>query len=138
MTQVVLEGPFEELSPEVLPSGPADAEESRRGRLSGLSRQFAALRALPNLVTWIGVGLVTVGVVLLVVAWGRTAGLTNVGLQVPYLVSAGFTGVALVLVGLTVINIDAKRRDAAVRNAQLAELRGLLSELRTVVEEDEQ
>lgn len=137
MTQVALEG----LGPshEVLNAGPAeDYEESRPGRLSGIARQFAALRALPNLITWIGVGLVTIGVVLLIVAWGRTAGLTNVALQMPYLVSAGFTGVALVLIGLTVINIDAKRSDSAARTAQLAELRGLLAELRTAVEEDEQ
>jgi hypothetical protein len=136
MTQVVLEGVG--AGPEVLQTGPVDVEESGPGRLSGISRQLSALRATPNLVTWIGIGLVTAGLVLLVIAWGRTAGLTNVGLQVPYLVSAGFTGIALVLVGLTVVNIDAKRRDAVARTAQLSELRGLLSELRAAVEEDDQ
>jgi hypothetical protein len=136
MTQVALEGLG--TGPELIQAGPMDDEDSRPSRLSGIARQFAAFRALPNLATWFGVGLITVGLVLLFVAWGRTAGLTNVGLQIPYLVSAGFTGVALVLIGLTVVNIDAKRTDAAARTAQLVELRGLLAELRTAVEEDEQ
>jgi hypothetical protein len=136
MTQVALEGLG--TGPELIQAGPMDDEDSRPSRLSGIARQFAAFRALPTLATSFGVGLITVGLVLLFVAWGRTAGLTNVGLQIPYLVSAGFTGVALVLIGLTVVNIDAKRTDAAARTAQLVELRGLLAELRTAVEEDEQ
>ena len=132
MTQVALEGL------DMLQTGPVTSEESTApGRLSGVGRQLAALRAIPRLGTWIGVGLATVGLILLFVAWGRTAGLTNVGLQIPYLVSAGFTGVALVMVGLTVVNIDAKRSDSAERSRQLAELRGLLAELRTTVEEEQ-
>lgn len=138
MTQVTLEG----FGSEVLQTGgmgaEAEAEESHaRGRLSGVSRRLAAFRAIPHLATWLGIGVAAVGGVLLVVAWGKVAGLTNVGLQIPYLVSAGFTGVALVLVGLTIVNIDAKRSDARQRTAQLAELRGLLAELRSTVEEDE-
>lgn len=134
MTQVTLEGFGGELHP-----APIEVEESHApGRLTGVGRRLSALRATPHLVTWIGVGVTTIGLILLVVAWGKVAGLTNVGLQMPYLVSAGFTGVALVLVGLTIVNIDAKRADAAARTAQLVELRGLLTELRTAVEEDDQ
>lgn len=132
MTQVTLEG----FGGEAL--HPAPVEESHApGRLTGVGRRLSTVRAIPHLVTWIGVGLTTIGLILLVVAWGKVAGLTNVGLQMPYLVSAGFTGIALVLVGLTVVNIDAKRADAAARTAQLGELRGLLAELRTAVEEEE-
>ena len=126
MTQVTLESFGEVLSPSPTE---LDEQHSAPSRLTGLSRRFSALRATPHLVTWIGVGVTTIGMVLLVVAWGKVAGLTNVGLQMPYLVSAGFTGVALVLVGLTIVNIDAKRADAAARTAQIVELRGLLSEL---------
>jgi len=132
MTQVTLESFGEVLAP-----APIEIDEpSAPGRLTGLSRRLSAIRAIPHLVTWIGVGVTTVGMILLVVAWGKVAGLTNVGLQMPYLVSAGFTGVALVLVGLTIVNIDAKRADGAARTAQLGELRGLLAELRNAVEED--
>ena len=133
MTQVTLEG----FGGEVLHTGPVEAEESLApGRLTGVSRRLAAIRAIPHLATWVGIGVTAVGLVLLVVAWGKVAGLTVVGLQLPYLVSAGFTGVALVLVGLTIVNLDAKRADARQRSAQLAELRALLSELRSSVEEE--
>ena len=135
MTQVALEGLG---TPEVLQTGPVETEESLApGRLTGLARRVSALRAVPHLATWFGIAVAAAGLVLLVVAWGRTAGLTNVGLQIPYLVSAGFTGVALVIVGLTIVNVDVKRADAQQRTAQLAELRGLLAELRATVEEDE-
>lgn len=134
MTQVTLESFGEVLQP-----GPIEVDEPAvPGRLTGLGRRISAFRAIPHLVTWIGLGVTTIGLILLVVAWGKVAGLTNVGLQMPYLVSAGFTGVALVLVGLTIVNIDAKRADGAARNAQLSELRGLLAELRSAVTEDDQ
>ena len=107
------------------------------GRLSVVTRQVSALRAVPNIGTWTGVAVSTIGLVLLVVAWGKTAGLTNVALQIPYLVSAGFTGIGLVLVGLTIVNVAAKRQDSLERTAQLSELRGLLHELRRTVEGDE-
>lgn len=129
MTQVALD---------VLHTGPVTAEASTApGRLASLARRFATLRATPHLVTWLGIGTAAIGVVLLIVAWGKTAGLTNVALQIPYLISAGFTGVALVIAGLTVVNIDAKRTDAAERSRQLAELRGLLAELRSTVEDEQ-
>jgi hypothetical protein len=122
---------------DVLHTGPVTSQESSApGRLSAITRRVSALRATPHLMTWTGIAVSTAGLVLLVVAWGRTAGLTNVALQVPYLISAGFTGVALVIVGLTVVNIDAKRTDSAERTRQLTELRGLLAELRATVEEE--
>lgn len=131
MTQVALD---------VLQTG-AVAEESAStepGRLTGFTRRLSALRATPHLATYVGIAVAAVGLGLLVLAWGRTAGIaSNVALQVPYVISAGFTGVALVVVGLTVVNLDAKRSDALERRRQLTELRGLLAELRTAVEEDQ-
>jgi hypothetical protein len=117
-----------------------DVVESSPGRVGALSRQFSRVvtrvRNIPNVGTWIGVLLATAGAVLLVVAWGKTAGLTNVGLQVPYVVSAGFTGLGLIATGLTVINISAKQADARERSRQVTELRELLTELRATIEDE--
>ena len=89
-----------------------------------------ALRPLSPTPTYLGIGIVAVGFVLLAVAWGGVAGKDNVALQVPYLVSGGLTGIALVLVGLTVVNVAAKRRDSALREQQIQLLAAALSELR--------
>jgi len=112
-----------------------EGEEPRTPVLAGrLGRPVAALRSIPNLGTWTGVVLSSVGLVLIAVAWGRTAGLTNVALQVPYVVSAAFTGLGLVVVGLAVVSISAKRADSAERTRQIRELREALADLRQTLE----
>lgn len=112
-----------------------DERTSRTGLLRRrLGRPVSFLRAVPHLGTYTGVVLAAVGAILLTVAWGKTAGLTVVSLQIPYLISAGFTGLALVTVGLTVINLSAKHADARARSQQLTELRDLLAELRNTIE----
>src|SRR4051794_11439007 len=103
--------------------------EARRGRFARLRTAYAAW-------VWAGVVLCAAGFVLLVYTWGRVAGLLNVALQLPYIVSGGFTGIGLILVGLTVANIATKRQDAAERSRQLSELRELLSEMRQMMDND--
>ena len=129
MTQIALQA---------LDLGQDGSVESRPSRIGAVSRRagrvVTRIRNIPNLGTWIGVLLAAAGAVLLVVAWGRTAGLTNVGLQIPYVVSAGFTGLGLIATGLTVINISAKQADARERSRQVSELRELLAELRNTIE----
>ena len=112
-----------------------DSEPRESAVLARLRGPVAVVRGIPHLGTWAGVALAALGLVLVAVAWGRTAGLTNVGLQVPYVVSAGFTGVGLVVVGMTLVSVSAKRADAAERRRQLRELRDVLAELRAAVEE---
>ena len=102
-----------------------------------VSRPVQSLRALPHVATWTGVLLAAAGAVLLVVAWVKVAALKSVALQIPYVVSAGFTGLGLVAVGLTVVNIAAKQADGRERSRQSAELRGLLAELRASLEPGE-
>ncbi|MHB8341793.1 MAG: hypothetical protein ACYDB7_11575 [Mycobacteriales bacterium] len=87
--------------------------------------------------TYIGIGVVAVGFVLIAIGWAKVAGLLNVALQVPYLVSAGLSGLALVMVGLLVVNVAAKRRDAAERTRQLEGLTTVLDELRRALTEGE-
>lgn len=134
MTQLVVE-------PYSTPGGePAEvlgsARESRLQLLvDRVARPIAALRGVPRLLTWLGVVLCAVGFVLVAVAWGRSAGLTNVALQVPYVISAGFTGLGLVVVGVTLVSIDAKRADSAERTRQLRELRDVLADVHRRLED---
>jgi hypothetical protein len=93
------------------------------------------LRPSSPVLTYLGVGVAIVGFVLILIAWGQVAGETQVYLQIPYLVSAGLTGVGLVMVGLTIINVAAKQRDAADRDRQMDQLVSILSELQTTLAE---
>lgn len=121
------------LDAEVLQLGPAQGSRFQ-GAARRLSGPWVALRGVPHVATYAGLGLLLAGLALIVIAWQRTAALTNVGLQIPYLISAGCTGLALVAMGLAVINIAAKAEDARRRREQISELHHLLAELRQVVE----
>ena len=114
-----------------------DSDRSRPGQLGDRVRKPGqAMRRVPHIGIYGGLLLIAIGTILVTIAWGRTAALTNVGLQVPYVISAGFSGLALVVVGLTIIKISAERADFAERARQAALLRELLTELRRVIEED--
>jgi uncharacterized membrane protein YhaH (DUF805 family) len=85
--------------------------------------------------TYIGIGVSAIGFVLIAIAWGQVAGESLVSRQLPYLVSGAVTGLALVMVGLTVISVAARRRDAALREQQTALLADALRELGLALEE---
>jgi uncharacterized membrane protein len=91
------------------------------------------LKAGAPALTFIGVAIAVVGFVLILVAWGQVAGETQVYLQVPYLVSAGLTGLGLVMVGLTIVNVAAKQRDALDRDRQMDQLVSILGELKSTM-----
>jgi hypothetical protein len=95
----------------------------------GLAGRVPALRPLSPVPTYAGIAVAAAGFVLIMVAWSKTAGLTNVALQIPFLISAGLTGLGLVMVGVTIINVAAKRRDAALRVQQTELLADALREL---------
>ena len=137
MTQIVLETLEPVDHSDLVQSDDVHTGPSRADKFSGgVAKRIAALRNVPNIGTYVGVLLVAAGAIMLAIAWGKVAGLTNVGLQVPYIVSAGFTGLGLIAGGLTVVNIAAKLDDARVRTRQVTELRELLGELRRVVEDE--
>jgi hypothetical protein len=126
-----------DLGSDVLQTGPVESGPSRVAEAARrASRPLLALRQVPNVATYAGLALTLAGGVLLLVAWGKTAGVTNVALQVPYLVSAGCSGLALVAVGLTVVNLAAKAQDATRRRAQASELHALVAELRQALDSD--
>ena len=119
--------------PDVLVSLPPEYEEPARAPRdrAGLS----GLRPLSATPTYVGVVLVALGFVVLGVAWAEVARETNVALQMPLVLSGGFAAVCLVLVGLTIVSISAKRRDAVLREKQTALLADALAELRAVLED---
>lgn len=101
-------------------------------------RRFARLAFLaPTSPVPVAVGVVVIaaGFALISVAWAQVAGLTNVALQMPYLVSAGITAVALVMVGVLCVNLAIKRQDAAERRRQMEQLTEVLQELRQALEQ---
>jgi hypothetical protein len=103
-----------------------------RHRAGGVLPQLPPLSPLP---TYIGIAVALAGFVLIAFAWGKVAGIAdNVALQMPYLVSGGLTGLGLVMVGVTIVNVAAKRRDTMLRQQQTQLLADALAELRNTLE----
>ena len=100
-----------------------------------LTDRVPALRPLSPVPTYVGIAITAIGFVLIAIAWGTVAGETNVALQMPYLVSGGIAGLALVMVGLTVVSVAARRRDAVLREQQTQLLADALRELGAALED---
>lgn len=115
-------------SPPAAPE-PAKAEPKARRRSGGRRR----LR-LVGAGVWIGLLVTAGGFGLIAFTWGKTAGLVNVAEQIPYLVSGGLSGLGLILLGLLVVNLSVKRREALDRARQLEDVRDALVQLREAIE----
>lgn len=79
--------------------------------------------------TWIGIVVAALGFVVIAYGWSRVAGLLSVPLQMPYMISAGFTGLGLICVGIGIVAVQAKRQETAARERQLEEIRDLVVRL---------
>ena len=104
------------------------------GRLKGLKGRLPDLDPSSPALTWIGLGIAALGFVVIAFSWGKVAALLDVSLQLPYVVSGGLTGLALVMVGMTAINVAARRQDAAARAQELESLQSVLRELRETLD----
>ena len=80
-----------------------------------------------------GVVLLVIGGVMITLGWDGAAGLDYVQGQFPYLLSASVPGIALIIVGTTVLVLSTVRRDAAERAAQLEKLNASITELASLV-----
>jgi hypothetical protein len=120
-------GPEPEPEPE-----PVAAEEVPPETKVGRTRRRRLWRGGAGV--WIGLVVTAAGFGLIAFTWGKTAALVNVAEQIPYLVSGGLSGLGLILLGLLVVNLSAKRREAAERARQLEEVRDALVQLRTAIE----
>lgn len=119
-------------APPVLIEGGAQDARSRRA----LTDRVPALRPLSPVPTYLGIAVAAIGFVLVIFAWGQSAGETNVALQIPYLISGGMVGLGLIMVGVTVVNVAAKRRDALLREQQTELLASALRELSAALDPD--
>lgn len=98
-------------------------------------RRVPSLPPLSPVPTYAGIAIAAIGFGLIAFAWSKVAGIAdNVALQMPYLVSGGLTGLGLVMVGVTIVNVAAKRRDSLLRQQQTELLADALHELRTTLE----
>lgn len=118
-----------------LDPGPGNTESAKEDAgPRGILAKTPLPRPLSPVPTYLGILVAALGFALIAVAWGGVAGQNNVALQVPYLISGGMTGLAVLLTGLTIVNIAARRRDAALREQQTALLAGALVELGAALE----
>jgi hypothetical protein len=72
---------------------------------------------------------VVAGFALLFLAWSDVAAQSEVWRQMPFLSSAGFPGLGLVMAGLVVASLGVRRQDGARRERQMAELTEALRSL---------
>lgn len=91
------------------------------------------MRLTSAVVTYVGVAVTVAGFALIAFAWGQTAGLEAVSLQVPYVVSGGLPGLGLILVGLTAVNVQAKRVAAAAQERRLETLAEIMQRIAVAV-----
>lgn len=70
----------------------------------------------------IAVGVAAVGFLLIVLGWNGAAGLDRVPSQMPYIISGGLAGFALVAVGLTLVLVNELRRTTSEITGQLQQL----------------
>ena len=90
-----------------------------------------ALRPESPAPTIAGLVVTGLGFVIILVGWAGLANETAVALQLPYVVSGAVVGLGLIVVGLTIVTVQYKRRDAVLLHEQLEELNAVLRELTT-------
>jgi hypothetical protein len=119
-------------------SRPRDAElvdrpSTRKARW--LSRATQALLPAARPAAWIviAVTIVIAGLGLIGLAWGEAAGEPEVYRQIPYLLSAGLPGLAMVMIGLAVLTIATRTVAAEERAEQMSQLTRTLQELTEVL-----
>jgi hypothetical protein len=77
----------------------------------------------------LGLGCITIGLLLIGLAWNGAAGVDFVSGQIPYLLSGGALGLALVGLGVGMIVVQNSRKDRSLIEAQLRDLNTAISRL---------
>jgi hypothetical protein len=77
----------------------------------------------------LGIGYCLAGVALIFLGWNGAASYDRVESQMPYLISGGLAGVALVIIGAGLLVVQAQRVNRAETAAEIAELREVIERL---------
>ena len=107
-----------------------EATPAGEARTTTVADRLPILRPASPFGIYLGLLFIVGGFTAIGITWGQVAGELQVALQLPYLASGGLTGLGLIIVGATLVNISVKRRDAAARNRRLERLASILEELR--------
>lgn len=83
---------------------------------------------------WFGLFMVAVGFCVIIYSWVRVAGLLDVALQMPYVVSGAASGLAAIIIGVGVVDMAVRRQDRLERRQQMLQISEVLHELRSQVE----
>ena len=92
-------------------------------------------RTWGNLGGQLGLGCIAVGILIIGLAWNGAAGVDFVEGQVPYLLSGGFLGLALVVFGAALVVVQSNRRDRSLLESQLRDLNTAIARLANAVGE---
>lgn len=98
-------------------------------------RRFGAWLAAPDsrAIVYLGLAFVVVGFAMIAFTWSKIAATLTVPLQIPYIASGGFVGLALVVIGVGVLSIGVKRRENFDRVRELQKLSATMESIRETV-----
>jgi len=77
----------------------------------------------------LGIGYCLVGLALIFLGWNGAASYDRVESQMPYLISGGLGGIALVILGAGLLIVQAQRSNRAAVEAEIADLREAVERL---------
>ena len=115
-------------------ASPAELDRVHRER-DNIGRpppRWKALLLTPSNGVWAGLVVVAAGFSAIFYSWGAVAGTLAVDEQMSPLISAGFTGLALIVLGLAAVDIAVRRQDRPERMQQVAQVERSVAELRDV------
>jgi hypothetical protein len=114
----------------------AALEEARRMRRTRRNRIAGWLAPTSPALVYAGVTLIVAALAVLAYTWSRVAGTAIVALQLPYIASGAFAGIGLIVVGVLLIYLGVRRREAWERERRLESLATALGSRAQRIEED--
>jgi hypothetical protein len=106
-------------------------EPRRRSRISRFGAWLASPRS--RALVYLGLTVVVAGFAVIAFTWSKIAATLSVPLQIPYIASGGFVGVALIVLGVGILSIGVKRRDNFARVREIEKLSSTLESIRDAV-----